>query len=66
MGGSFNLTEMTLTKAAPLTVALHRVFWAAPVLLVVVFRKGIHLAFLLLLEADCSLFAVLILTLILF
>jgi hypothetical protein len=27
---------MTLTKAAPLTVALHRVFWAAPVLLVVV------------------------------
>ena len=56
---------MTLTKAAPLTVALHRVFWAAPVLLVVVFLKGIHLAFLLLLEADCCLFAVLILTLVL-
>jgi hypothetical protein len=36
MGGSFSLIEMTLTKAAPLTVALHRVFWAAPVLLVVV------------------------------
>ena len=35
-GGSFFFAEIALVEVPPLTVALHRVFWAVPVLLLVV------------------------------
>ncbi len=40
-GGSFFFAEIALTEVPPLTIALHRVFWAVPVLLVVVLLRGI-------------------------
>ena len=40
-GGSFFFAEIALTELPPLTIALHRVAWAVPVLLVVIWRLGI-------------------------
>lgn len=40
-GGSFFFAEIALSEVPPLTVALHRVFWAMPVLFIVVMWKGI-------------------------
>jgi drug/metabolite transporter (DMT)-like permease len=42
-GGSFFFAKIALTEVPPLTVALHRVFWAVPVLLMVVIWKGIDI-----------------------
>lgn len=41
-GGSFFFAEIALREVPPLTIALHRVFWAVPVLFLVVWRKGIE------------------------
>jgi drug/metabolite transporter (DMT)-like permease len=35
-GGSFFFAEIALTEVPPLTIALHRVFWAVPVLFLIV------------------------------
>ena len=40
-GGSFFFAEIALREVPPLTIALHRVFWAVPVLLLVVLYKRI-------------------------
>ena len=40
-GGSFFFAEIALREVPPLTIALHRVFWAVPVLFLVVCVKGI-------------------------
>ena len=40
-GGSFFFAEIALREVPPLTIALHRVFWAVPALLLVVFWKRI-------------------------
>lgn len=40
-GGSFFFAEIALRELPPLTITLHRVFWAVPVLLAVVLGKGI-------------------------
>jgi drug/metabolite transporter (DMT)-like permease len=40
-GGSFFFAEVALREVPPLTITLHRVFWAVPILAVVVFCKGI-------------------------
>ena len=40
-GGSFFFAEIALTEVPPLTIALHRIFWAIPALLLVVWWQGI-------------------------
>lgn len=40
-GGSFFFAEIALREVPPLTIALHRVFWAVPALCLVVWWKGI-------------------------
>lgn len=40
-GGSFFFAEIALREVPPLTIALHRVFWAVPALLLVVLFKRI-------------------------
>ena len=40
-GGSFFFAEIALTEVPPLTIALHRVVWAVPVLALVVWWQGI-------------------------
>ncbi|WP_254054664.1 DMT family transporter [Roseovarius sp. EL26] len=42
-GGSFFFAEIALREVPPLTITLHRVFWAVPFLLLVVWWKGIAL-----------------------
>lgn len=42
-GGSFFFAEIALREVPPLTIALHRVFWAVPVLFLVVCWKGIEI-----------------------
>lgn len=42
-GGSFFFAEIALREVPPLTVALHRVIWAVPILLVVVRVLGLRL-----------------------
>jgi len=42
-GGSFFFAEIALTEVPPLTIALHRVFWAVPALLLVVWWQGISI-----------------------
>ncbi len=42
-GGSFFFAELALTEVPPLTIALHRVFWAVPLLLLVLRFMGLHL-----------------------
>ena len=42
-GGSFFFAEIALTEVPPLTVALHRVFWAVPALFLVVLYQGIKI-----------------------
>jgi len=42
-GGSFFFAEIALLEVPPLTVTLHRVFWAVPVLAVILRRKAIVL-----------------------
>ena len=39
-GGSFFFAEIALNEVPPLTVAMHRVFWAVPVLLLIVYWRG--------------------------
>ncbi len=40
-GGSFFFGEIALREVEPLTITLHRVFWAVPILAVIVWLKGI-------------------------
>ena len=40
-GGSFFFAEVALREVPPLTIVLHRVFWAAPILALIVALKGI-------------------------
>lgn len=40
-GGSFFFAEVALTEVPPLTITLHRVFWAVPVLMGVIWWQGI-------------------------
>ncbi len=40
-GGSFFFAEVALREVPPLTIVLHRVFWAVPALLFVVWLQGI-------------------------
>ncbi len=40
-GGSFFFAEIALREVPPLTIALHRVFWAVPVLFIVVLWQGL-------------------------
>ncbi|WP_299847117.1 DMT family transporter [uncultured Roseovarius sp.] len=42
-GGSFFFAEIALREVPPLTITLHRVFWAVPALLLVVWWKGIKI-----------------------
>ena len=42
-GGSFFFAEIALREVPPLTIALHRVFWAVPVLLVVVLYQRLSI-----------------------
>lgn len=42
-GGSFFFAEIALREVPPLTIALHRVFWAVPVLFLVVLWMGIKI-----------------------
>ena len=42
-GGSFFFAEVALREVPPLTITLHRVFWAVPILFVVVRFMGLHL-----------------------
>ncbi len=42
-GGSFFFAEIALTEVPPLTITLHRVVWAVPILLVVVRMLGLQL-----------------------
>lgn len=42
-GGSFFFAEVALREVPPLTIALHRVFWAVPVLFMVVLYRGLRL-----------------------
>ncbi len=42
-GGSFFFVEIALTELPPLTIALHRVFWAVPALFLVVLVKRIKI-----------------------
>ena len=40
-GGSFFFAEVALSEVPPLTITLHRVVWAVPILAVIVFLNGI-------------------------
>ena len=40
-GGSFFFAEVALREVPPFTITLHRVFWAVPILLLIVRLKGI-------------------------
>lgn len=40
-GGSFFFAEIALREVPPLTITLHRVFWAVPVLMAVIWWQGI-------------------------
>jgi len=42
-GGSFFFAEIALREVPPLTITLHRVFWALPALFLVVWYKGINI-----------------------
>lgn len=42
-GGSFFFAEIALREVPPLTIALHRVFWAVPALYLVVLWQGIEI-----------------------
>ena len=42
-GGSFFFAEIALREVPTLTIALHRVFWAVPALLVVVWWQNIKI-----------------------
>ena len=42
-GGSFFFAEIALREVPPLTVALHRIFWAVPALFLVVWWQGIKI-----------------------
>lgn len=42
-GGSFFFAEIALKEVPPLSIALHRVFWAVPVLALVVWSQGIEI-----------------------
>jgi drug/metabolite transporter (DMT)-like permease len=42
-GGSFFFGEVALREVPPLTITLHRVFWALPILAIIVLMKGISL-----------------------
>lgn len=42
-GGSFFFAEIALTEVPPLTIVLHRVFWAVPVLFIIVCWQGIKI-----------------------
>jgi len=42
-GGSFFFAEIALTEVPPLTIALHRIVWAVPVLFLVVWWQGINI-----------------------
>ncbi len=42
-GGSFFFAEIALRELGPLTITLHRVFWAVPVLFLVVRLKGLEI-----------------------
>lgn len=42
-GGSFFFAEIALQEVAPLTITLHRVVWALPVLILVVIFKGLEI-----------------------
>ncbi len=42
-GGSFFFAEIALSQVPPLTVALHRIFWAVPILLLVILWQGIKI-----------------------
>ena len=42
-GGSFFFAEIALREVPPLTIALHRVFWAVPALFLVVWWQGIRI-----------------------
>ena len=42
-GGSFFLAEIALREVPPFTIAMHRVLWAVPVLVLVVWLKGIRI-----------------------
>ena len=41
-GGSFFFAEVALSEVPPLTITLHRVFWAVPVLMAVIWWQGIR------------------------
>ena len=41
-GGSFFFGEIALREIPPLTITLHRVMWALPILALIVFLKGIY------------------------
>ncbi|MCA8868029.1 MAG: DMT family transporter [Rhodobacteraceae bacterium] len=43
-GGSFFFAEIALGEVPPLTITLHRVFWAVPILALIVRLKGIAIA----------------------
>ncbi|SLN53113.1 putative DMT superfamily transporter inner membrane protein [Roseovarius litorisediminis] len=43
-GGSFFFAEVALAEVPPLTIALHRVFWAVPCLAMLIRLRGIPLA----------------------
>ena len=40
-GGSFFFAEIALRELPPMTITLHRVFWALPILIFVIWAKGI-------------------------
>lgn len=42
-GGSFFFAEIALAEVPPLTITLHRVFWAAPLLVIIVHLAGYSL-----------------------
>lgn len=42
-GGSFFFAEIALREVPPLTITLHRVFWAVPILFIVIRLMGLHL-----------------------
>lgn len=42
-GGTFYFAEVALTEVPPLTITLHRVLWAVPVLYIVIRAKGLHM-----------------------
>ena len=42
-GGSFFFAEIALREVPPLTIALHRIVWAVPVLFLIVLWKGIKI-----------------------